>query len=87
MKPKSRVVDPELARARGLVGALTRCVKNGERSADELLVAQHQLEQAKNSIVIDKLVAAAPVLTSEQRTKLAELLRPIRVTAGLDGGA
>ncbi len=91
-------MHPEVSRARATVAALSRCVRSGERSPAELLVAKQKLEQAKNSAVIDKLVAEAPKLTSEQRAKLAELLRPVRVTANrktvvesriadMDGGA
>ncbi len=91
-------MHPEVSRARASVAALTRCVRAGERSPDDLLVAKADLENAKRSAIIDKLVDEAPLLSDEQRTKLAELLRPVRITttdrktvvaerlAKLDGG-
>lgn len=91
-------MHPEVSRARATHAALSRCVKSGERSADELLVTKAALERAKISAKIDELVAASPPLSDEQRTRLAELLRPVRVDpanreavvaerlADLDGG-
>lgn len=80
-------MHPEVSKARATLASLSRCVKTGERSPDELLVARDRLEKAKISAKIDALVAAAPVLTDEQRTRLAELLKPVRVGAGEGGGS
>jgi len=72
-------VHPEVSKARATVAALTRCVKHGERSPEELLVAKDRLNRAKISATIDKLIAEAPPLNAEQRTRLAELLKPVRL--------
>lgn len=69
---------PEISRARAAVAGLTRSVKYGERPVEDLLVAREDLERAKISARIDELVAAAPKLTDSQRTRLAELLKPVR---------
>lgn len=47
---------------------------------DPVLVdARRALEIARNSARIDALIAAATPLTDEQRTRLAELLKPVRL--------
>lgn len=71
-------MHPEVSKARATLASLSRCVKTGERSPDDLLVAREDLERAKLSAKIDELVAAAPKLTDSQRTRLAELLKPVR---------
>ena len=60
---------------RARVGALTR-----SRSADdsELVDAKRSLAEAKIAAYVEKVLAEAPPLSDEQRTKLAELLRPVR---------
>lgn len=80
-------MHPEVSKARASVAAITRCVRNGERSPDELLVAKDRLEQAKVSATIDKLISDAPPLTEQQRTRLAELLKPVRVTTTIGGNS
>lgn len=42
---------------------------------------KRQLKAEKTQEYIDKVLAEAPPLSDEQRTYLAELLRPVRVTA------
>ena len=39
------------------------------------------MARSEYSAYVAKTLAAAPPLTDEQRTKLAELLKPVRVTA------
>jgi hypothetical protein len=41
-----------------------------------------QLKAERTAEYIDKILADWPPLTDEQRTKLAELLKPVRVSAG-----
>lgn len=86
----------EILHHRAKVGALSR-----SRTPDdaELVAAKADLAKAKIDARIDELVAAAPPLTDEQRTRLAELLKPIRKSgadrktvvaerlSALDGGA
>ena len=74
-------MHPEVSKARASVAALARCVKYGERTPDELRRAKDQLEQAKRNAWVDKVLAEAPPLTDEQRTQLAELLKPVRRSA------
>jgi hypothetical protein len=40
--------------------------------------AKKKLDTEKTAVYIERLLAAAPPLTNEQREKLAELLRPVR---------
>jgi hypothetical protein len=70
--------SPNVARARAAVGALSRCVKNGERSVDELENAYRDLEFAKVAEFIQKTVAVAPPFTPEQVNRLRVLLEPAR---------
>lgn len=43
---------------------------------------RRELTEAKLADYIEKVLAAFPPLTSEQRTRLAELLAPVRVNGG-----
>lgn len=63
---------------RARVAALSRT-----KSPDDpiLLDARRDLKVAKAETYISKVLAEAPPLTDAQRTRLAELLRPVR-----DGG-
>ncbi|AGZ51094.1 hypothetical protein B1T45_16515 [Mycobacterium kansasii] len=65
-------------RHRGRVAALSR-----SRPADDpdYLAAQRDLAAANVESYITRTLAAAPPLTDEQRTRLAELLRPVRTPA------
>ncbi len=78
------------SRPRAKIAALTRAVRNGERAADdpELADARRDLAQAQLADYIEKILAQAPPLTDEQRTRLAELLKPVcrRRIAELDSG-
>jgi hypothetical protein len=72
-------ISPATAHNRARIGALSRAVKNGERPDNgELDDARRGLAEAKIAAYIEKVLAAAPPLSDEQRTRLAELLRPVR---------
>jgi hypothetical protein len=64
----------------------------------ETIEARRTFREERTAAYIEKVLAEAPPLTDEQRTRLAELLRPARQPAGrravvaertteLDGGA
>ncbi|MGB3893247.1 MAG: hypothetical protein WA942_03215 [Mycolicibacter sinensis] len=86
---------------RGRVAGLSRAVRNGERRADDpaLIDAKRKLIAENTAVYIKRVLAQRPPLTDEQRTRLAELLRPVRQPvpnrktavsarlAELDGGA
>ncbi len=66
---------PTVAHHRARVGALSR-----DRRPDdsEFLAAKRDLAAANIEEYVNRVIAAAPPLSDEQRTRLAELLRPIR---------
>jgi hypothetical protein len=68
--------SPETAKCRARVAGLT-----GRRADDdpELLHAQSELEASKLADHIKKVLSTAPPLSEEQRTRLAGLLKPVRV--------
>lgn len=74
-------ISPEAAHYRARVAGLKRAIRAGERPAEcpELVDAQRDLRTAKTAAYIRKIVDAAPPLTDQQRTELAEILRPVRV--------
>lgn len=61
---------------RARVGSLSR-----SRSDDdpELVEARRNLAAANIEDYVEKVLAAAPPLTDAQRSRLAELLKPVRV--------
>ena len=61
---------------RARVAALSRAVRAGERPASDLDDARRDYRTATLADYIERTLAAAPPLTDEQRTRLAELLRP-----------
>ena len=73
--------DPEVSAARARVAAFGRCVKNGEREPDDpdVVDAASELAAANITAYVKKTLANAPALSDEQRSKLAELLKPVRV--------
>jgi hypothetical protein len=84
-------VHPHVSAARARVAALSRPDAGDDARRTE---AARDLNAAKLEAYIEKTLAAAPPLSDEQRTKLAELLKPARehITAArlaqrLDGGA
>lgn len=64
-------------RERAKVAALSRCVGNGERSADdpELAQARLNLRALRLEEHVRKVVTEAPPLTDEQRDRIAAILR------------
>jgi hypothetical protein len=60
---------------RAKIGALSR-----SRSDDdpELVGAKRDLAEAKIADYIERVLAAAPPLTDEQKCRLVELMRPVR---------
>lgn len=70
---------PELSREaahhRARVGALSRDREPGDPVLD---AARRDLHATQCADYIKETLAKAPPLTSEQRAKLAELLRPVR---------
>lgn len=59
---------------------IARAVKARDPEAEAQ--ARRELAEAKIADYIRRVVDAAPPLTDEQRTRLAELLRPVRREAG-----
>ncbi|WP_431840840.1 hypothetical protein [Gordonia hongkongensis] len=59
-------------------------VLSRSKSPDDpvLVEARRNLKAANIERYIGKALAAAPPLTDEQRTRLAELLRPVRTGGG-----
>ncbi len=49
--------------------------------SDQARTARRDLAEARIAAFVAKTLAAAPPLTDEQRTRLAELLTPVRGTA------
>jgi hypothetical protein len=64
-----------ILRERARIAALTR-----SRQADdpELVAARRNLKAMRLEEHVARVLAEAPPLTDEQRTRLAELLRPVR---------
>lgn len=73
---------PEVRCARAKVAALSRGVRAGERPRKDLEAARRELAAANIEAYVTRTLADAPPLTDEQRTRLAELLKPVRRRAG-----
>jgi hypothetical protein len=73
--------SPATAHHRARVGALSR---DRQPNDPEFLAAKRDLAAANIEDYITRVISAAPPLTAEQRTRLAELLRPIRLCPGGD---
>jgi len=73
-------LSADAAHQRAKIGALTRAVRNGERPADcpELREAKQKLAEIRAEDHVRRILDSAPPLSDEQRTRLAELLRPAR---------
>ena len=65
------------AHKRAVVASLSRCVATGERQPDdpELEQARRDLKALGLQEYIEKVVAEAPPLSSEQRERISALLR------------
>lgn len=66
---------PQVAKARSNVAVQSRT--HGP-NAPQTVEARRGLLEAKTADYIEKVLAQRPPLTDEQRTRLAELLRPVR---------
>lgn len=75
--PKTRNVDPTVGIVRARLGSAERY-----RPGDDHSDIRRDLNEAKAAAYIKRLLEAAPPLTEEQRTRLAELLKPVRVNGG-----
>ncbi len=64
---------------------IARLSKDLPRDHPDLQQLRTELRTQRTADYIRTVLAAAPPLSDEQRTKLAELLKPVRVHAG--GGA
>ena len=64
-------IKPDVASARGRIAALSR---SRQKTDPELVEAKQSLAEAKLLSDIEKLVAAAPKLTTAQALKLRTLL-------------
>lgn len=73
-------ISPAADHHRARISGISAAIKAGKRPPDdpELNAAQQSFEQAKIDAWVDKVLASAPPLSDEQRTRLAELLRPAR---------
>jgi hypothetical protein len=80
--PRTPPPSPPVAHHRARVASLSR---DRDPCDPELLDARRALSTQVLAEYIEKVLSAAPPLTAEQRTKLAELLKPVRIPAG--GGA
>jgi hypothetical protein len=62
---------------RSQIAVISRAIKRGERPADDPALddAKRDFTAARLEQHIEKALAAAPPLSDEQRTRLAELLR------------
>lgn len=64
---------PEILSVRGKIASLTRSRPDDD---PELIAARRELAELRIARFIRETVDAAPSLTDEQRTRLADLLRP-----------
>jgi hypothetical protein len=78
----ARTISPAVAHTRARVAAKTRDVRAGVCPESDLVDAQRDHNAARAADYIERVLAAAPELTDEQRSRLAELLRPARRKAG-----
>ena len=72
-------LSPAAARYRARIAALSRAREAGNPDRDtQMAAARRGLAEAKIADYIERVLDAAPPLTDEQRTRLAELLKPVR---------
>jgi hypothetical protein len=70
-------VHPEVSKARARVAALSRGVRAGERTPDELDNAKRDLAAANLEHYVRQTVATCPTLTREQIDRVAAILRGV----------
>lgn len=63
-------------------GLLARRSQDLPPDHPELVALRTELKLDRAAEYISKLIAETPPLTDEQRTRLTELLKPVRVTGG-----
>jgi hypothetical protein len=68
-----------MSRARSANGRLAAASRRDRFDSDRITQLQRELTEAKIHDSIEKLLDTAPPLTEEQRVRLAELLKPVRV--------
>jgi hypothetical protein len=73
-----RDISPAVAHHRGRVARITKLVKAGNRTPDELVDAKRDLVAANIAVYVEKTLASAPPLTREQLDALHVLLEPVR---------
>ncbi len=76
--PEMAFKGSRLAKARSNVAVAHR---RRDTTPEAIEAARRDFAEAKIADYIEKTLAAAPALTDEQRSKLAELLRPVRGAA------
>jgi hypothetical protein len=75
--PETAFKGSRLAKARSDVGVAAR-----RKDQAALEAARRDFATEKIANYVTRVLDAAPPLTDEQRTRLAELLRPIRIAGG-----
>lgn len=72
---------PEIhARSTATRTRIARAAKAGDAAAE--VEARRDHAEAVIADYVEKVLAAAPPLSDEQRTRLAELLQPVRMNGG-----
>lgn len=66
-----------MSKVQAVTTRVARAVK--ARDPEREAQARRDLAEAKVAAYIERVLAAAPPLSEEQRQRLAELLRPVRV--------
>lgn len=69
-----------MSRALAARNRLAITARHHSDNPDRITEARRELAAAKIHDYVEKVLAQAPPLTDEQRTRLADLLRPIRNT-------
>ena len=78
--PNQRTIGTRTASAKGRLIHAHR--KNSGRTPEQIEDLRRDLNEAKIADYLERVLAQAPPMTDEQRTRLAELLRPVRVNGG-----
>ncbi|MGH3639185.1 MAG: hypothetical protein ACRDUX_09165 [Mycobacterium sp.] len=65
---------------RSFTARVARAARAGDATAE--VEARRDLAEEKIAQYVQRVLASAPPLTDEQRTRLAELLRPVRAAGG-----
>ena len=82
--PPGSNLSPDAAHYRARLGGLkSRGVPDNDPRYDE---ARRDLRAAVLTDYVERMLADWPPLTDEQRSKLAELLKPVRIHPPNDGG-